>query len=538
MSTITHYTYTDTFGYETRGSRSELPSQFTVSLRGSTEILPSYIYRLPVEILARIFEIGTHESDDPNDPVDFPVQVAAVSRYFRAVACGTSRLWTTLNFHSPRPSWFDENAGDDYEYTYTRDRIWLERSGVYPLDLVMCFRDMTWSFNEEKHYFRREHMERILFLVAPHARRIRRFTLICDTFAPLHAALLFLAAYGSVMENLETLELYRCNEFSAELPVFHPIALAGPIPLLGGSVAPKLMTVVLSGVHVDWNRSKAPLSNLKTLELAYHSDDVRPSLFDFADILESSPDLLTLSVIDSGPSLAEIRDGDCSLLLDGVHRIRLRLLETFKMGYNQPISALTLLHLTDAPFITDLTIKDTSRPSDDETDGGSLVLMSLASTHAKPFPRLTSLSLDTVKTTPQAFAELLRSCDGIQSLKLDHVSNEVLPILAQPYSSPENRPPCPALRQLTLCAMPGLGAGIIARARDAAGMALDSLSISFRDVINDAELELAKNHVKVVTVVSQPLDEDEDYVMDWGENEDPYAPGGIFNDPEFDAMFS
>lgn len=361
------------------------------------------------------------------------------------------------------------------------------------------------------------------------------------------------------MKRLETLELYRCNGFPAEHPIFYPWELADPITLLGGSLAPRLTNIILSGVHIDWTRSMAPLSNLNTLELAYHSPDVRPSLSEFTEILSASSNLTSLTVIASvsSPPSEDPQNRDCLALRDGsVPRVPLPLLNTLEIGYQRPADAFTLFHFIDAPHVTNLSLQDTSRPSQCETTGGSSILRSIANPSSRLFPRLEVFSLDTVQTTAEAFAVFLDSYPGIHTLKLEHISRDILSVLASPSLSSTSKPPCPALKELSLRLMPGTGIGTVAKARAVAGMRLEALSIYFGDEISEQELALAQCHSNEVKIFGKSAEDSEDGSMDW-EEEDPYAPGGLspihvsvillliyhhfegtFNDPEFDAMFN
>lgn len=496
-----------------------------MNLRGATSSTP-HIYRLPTEMLSRIFELGTHDSDDPNDSIDFPTQVAAVSRRFREIATSTPGLWTTINFFSRRPSWYP-HGDEEYDYTYARDSLWLERSRACPLDLVMCYRDPSWTFNEEKHYFRREHMDVILSKLLPHVGRIRRFTLICDTFAPLHATLQFLEKEGSRMVALETLELYRCNEYAAEYPRFSPMALADPIPLLGGYSPPKLTRVILAGVHVDWTNSKDAFSDLKYLELTYHSKDVRPSLTDFTDILERSPNLEELTIIGSGPVSAPVTfpptivaspENECVLLRD-VTPLSLSRVRTIKIGYYEPQDALLLLQLVDAPGTTDLVIKDIYGPSENSVAAGNSILYTLAHPEAKLFPSLTSLSLEGMRAIQEAITACFLNFKEIQTLSLDSVSQEFLPVLSELH--PDGKLLCPELKRLSLRLLPNEGVGHLAEVRAKAGIPLESLMVYYRDSIRDEDIQLARRHSDVGLFGQAEEDE-----INLGDPEDPYALGG------------
>ncbi|OSX59851.1 hypothetical protein POSPLADRAFT_1035374 [Postia placenta MAD-698-R-SB12] len=82
-----------------------------------------------------------------------------------------------------------------------------------------------------------------------------------------------------------------------------------------GGDAPKLTHVNLSGVHIDWSRSRF-LSGLTTLELSKHRPDTLPTFQEMARMLRESPNLHSLTLMESGPAGgtdewdAELADSD------------------------------------------------------------------------------------------------------------------------------------------------------------------------------------------------------------------------------------
>lgn len=463
------------------------------------------IFRLPVETFSRIFEFGTYRFGDEDvdnvmsnldfDLLNFPIRVAAVSKRFRAIAHSTPSLWTTLYFNFPRPASYDpKNPAqlDNYlhDHDYSRDRLWLTRSRACALDVILCYRDPTWNFTEERHYFRREHMERILSLLEPHAWRIRRFTLICDTFAPIHASLEFFSRKGDTMRKLNILELYRCNEYVAEYPRFYPPRYAKPVALPLNHVP--LRRIILAGVHIDWDhycKSEA-LRHLDTLDISYHSQDTRPSLDAFIQTLRASPDLRMLSVIGSGPLVLQsnpnigINDsqptGEGVIISDDLYCVlpksplpfSFRHLSILKLGFYQINDAILILSLVfnmsfsvTHPPLTDLTLKDLSQPSETNPIPGSTLLTFLTTLcdrrhildHAvweselahsikrsnaplrevSPpfFTTLRHLTLEYIKATEKAFTGLLNISPALETLTLDGVSSCILLALC-PLSIP------------------------------------------------------------------------------------------------------
>lgn len=456
----------------------------------------SPIFRLPVETLSRIFEFGTYRFGDDNiddamsnldsNLLNFPIRVAAVSRRFRTIAHSTPSLWTTLNFYFPRPPRYGSKSDaqpDEFVHDYARDRLCLTRSRACALDVILCYRDPLWTFTEERHYFRREHMEHILSLLEPHAWRIRRFTLICDTFAPIHASLEFFSRKGDIMRKLSILELYRCNEYVAEYPRFYPLRYAKPLALPLDR-AP-LKRIILAGVHVDWNhhcKSEA-LRYLETLDISYLSQDTRPSLEAFIDTLRASPYLRTLSVIGSGPLVLrpntnniatyESQSGfegnilagrlEC-ILPQNLPPLSFHHLSVLKLGFYHINDAILVLSLVfnwtssgDHPPITDLTLKDLSQPSETNFKPGSTLLTFLTGLCDSSIPDRTAqkeeagsikesntpergigapftatlrhLTLECIMATEKAFTGLLNISPTLETLTLDGVSSSILSAL-------------------------------------------------------------------------------------------------------------
>ncbi|GJJ13042.1 hypothetical protein Clacol_007291 [Clathrus columnatus] len=577
------------------------------------------IYRLPVEILSRIFEFGTCRVDDGSldeyfdmNLVNFPIRIAAVSKKFRTIAHSTPSLWTTLHFYSPRPSWYDPKSDAQpggCVYDYTRDRLWLTRSRACPLDLMLYYRDVKWTFTEERHYFRPEHMEYILSLLEPHAWRIRRFTLVCDTFAPIHASLEFFSRKGETMSKLNILELYRCNEYVAEYPRFYPSHYAKPL-VLPLDKSP-LKRMILGGVHIDWDcwcKSEA-LRHLDTLDISYHSPDARPSLDAFVETLRASPNLKTLSVIGSGPvglrqnttiGIHESQPQIEAVVIASDHMkfkcflpknlpsLPFRHLSVLKLGFYHINDAILIISLVFSPAlgghppITDLTLKDLSRPSEVDTAHGSNLLIFLASlcdfdipepdyparnTEDTPsvkgshyskreigFPFTTTLrhlTLESIKATEKAFTGFLNISPCLETLSLDGVSSCILLALCPPHIPSNNSDsetsspsiPCPNLKTVSLRFLDFPTERItsytaLARSRAVAGSPLERLSIYHWDItygLRQTDAETAKEHV-TSSIIEVFGSEDEFYEEE--EEEDPFAPGGTFNDPEFDALFS
>ncbi|KAJ3526673.1 hypothetical protein NM688_g8232 [Phlebia brevispora] len=91
-------------------------------VRVPTPPLDPQAFKLPCELLVAVFEEGARDTY-MKEGVPFVIIVSHVCRYWRAIACSTSSLWTFVPVH----------AGKD-EMT----RLFLERSGEYPLSIYLC----------------------------------------------------------------------------------------------------------------------------------------------------------------------------------------------------------------------------------------------------------------------------------------------------------------------------------------------------------------------------------------------------------------
>ena len=122
----------------------------------------SPINGLPAELLSYIFLLGairtpeeTSSSRYASAEVDqlspcktytyaFPCVVASVSRHWRGVAISTSQLWNKIPVTDEDTD--DPNNLDDTSFPLAR--LFLSRSGVAPLDIMVDARDPEWDFSE------------------------------------------------------------------------------------------------------------------------------------------------------------------------------------------------------------------------------------------------------------------------------------------------------------------------------------------------------------------------------------------------------
>jgi len=117
----------------------------------------SYSHSLPVELLAHIFMLATHGDEETSfspysvsrpvfdtTSVRIPVIVSCVNRFWRHVALNTPALWTSLCL-TPEMILEDDDGENYLDRTFLD--LFLVRSRMYPLDVLIDARDPSWNFN-------------------------------------------------------------------------------------------------------------------------------------------------------------------------------------------------------------------------------------------------------------------------------------------------------------------------------------------------------------------------------------------------------
>lgn len=253
------------------------------------------VHTLPVELLSRIFRIGSLPdfSDSPfllkpdqsfySAPNSNPqVVISHVCKRWRQIALRTPTLWTSL--HIRRASDLD------------RAKVYLSRcsTSAFPLDVLVD------TVAVADHYpgitLCRDELEDIFDIILPHLYRWRSFFLKLRDSECKNKARTRLCASGPA-PVLETLQLYHFEEWTSQdlyLSTVQP-----PMMLFDG-IIPNLKNVSLIGVNLTWSRTPY-LRGLRNLELALHAESVRPSYAQWEALLRNSPDLEKLSLHYSGP---------------------------------------------------------------------------------------------------------------------------------------------------------------------------------------------------------------------------------------------
>jgi len=390
--------------------------------------------------------------------------------------------------------------------------LFLVRSQMYPLDVLIDARDPAWDLNGTEpecvlmhnksvvdHLFLISrtpfetgmdvywppfspcYMFEVVSTILPHIHRWRSLEILTDVWAPMFVALTqinpFLMSLGA--PRLQYLALSRCNEFASFSPYFYPETMKEKslftpdeytVPVQScNTLLPNLRHLRLQGVHVHWSMLDMILKrqnnvSLVSLELDYHSRDVRPSLKEFCQLLSSNSQLEILKIRGSGPIVSN-PDDDVTLVHHDRRCVRLPYLKNLALGYHDIVECQAIFELLDAPSTWRLHLEDESYRAGPEELDISPILSFLATgefsdvkqkTHSArvAFPGLTSLSLSSVKTAERSFGTFLNSVKNLRDLTLNSMDLDktLCSLLPSDSNTRDNSIlcPCPHLDKVTL----------------------------------------------------------------------------------------
>ncbi|KAG1731759.1 hypothetical protein EDB19DRAFT_2007001 [Suillus lakei] len=436
----------------------------------------------------------------------------------------------------------------------------------------------------------------ILDLLFPQMYRWRSLTILSDTWAPLRVALERLSVptltKGPGAPRLETLMLMQCNEFLGHLDTFSPrtqqmfdgipfTALMGAphhdLPAQSHPL-PKLRNISLVGVHLNWTHFShhtlgaalnQPLSRvsscIQSLELSHHCREVRPTFDEFTGILKACPLLRKLVIMVSGPRFDEgIQCSDFP--------VSLPLLEDIHLGYTDVEDAVMLLSHIHAPNLAMLYIEDANHiASPDDEDSGPLltylatglldfcdVSTELGSNHGPysyysatskdpvartikpPFPQLERLSFNSLIACMIPFSLLMTAIPKLRHLSLCRTPNALAALLPiqMPFADACTRNiPCRGLESIEIfCAEEQTKhvLDFVLREREQSGAPrVRNIDIHLEVCSADVSEEIGEYQVVEDDAIGNQTRYGE-WMTDEG---DPFAPGGIFNDPDFDDAY-
>ncbi|KAJ7621471.1 hypothetical protein FB45DRAFT_929304 [Roridomyces roridus] len=519
----------------------------------------SPIASLPVELLAYIFVLGTHEPVPPDvhddecqpfnaESVKTPLVYASVSRLWRNVALNTPALYTSLCI---TPNLVRDVGVLDVSPIST----YLQLSCNYLVDILIDARDHDWDFEDESCYkplFSTENMSAALGVLLPHIGRWRSLSILTDVYSPMHAALrpleACLAANGA--PHLESLRLMRCDSYAAHAsfsPVSNPHhVFLSSIRGHGGAslLLPNLRYLSLRGVPAAWEPLASVLPDcLQSLELAYHPVPTQPTISELQGLLASTPRLSRLVVNGSGPVLF---DPISASPASSSHDLWLPELRDLTLGYVSAPTGLAFLQLLSAaaPNVRALHIEDASDPASLTPVDASPLLAALTPSNleSKPFPHLAALEL---KRTHLAGSPLQHPPEVPHLELVGMDSNALAAVRCTDTLCVKGGKILSSPAQL-LCAV------LIGKGQDAEQhrplRVLEMHGSTFATpgavpvedfVAGGTRVRVFRDDADEEDGMDEDGDEDEDTLMGSDrEEEEAFKPGGVFNDPVFDARYA
>ncbi|KAG1834235.1 hypothetical protein EV424DRAFT_1532475 [Suillus variegatus] len=454
------------------------------------------------------------DSDATFEPMpSFEVLISHVCHHWRVVALNTPSLWTEIDV-SPLDS-----------PPFERVQTFLERSKSLPIDIrIDCEppdddeeEDSSGSEDSElgqsPHSMTFSDLDNLMSLLVPH---ISRWGSVEVAVACYKHMFIFLSAVSDPSiagaPQLEALQLYH-HEDAESLTAFAQPDLVQHFKLFGG-VAPRLKSVALWGVHVDWCQEWLSCgSNLLDLELAYHTDDVRPSWTQFAAILCGAPKLETLSLCSSG-----------SYGNDYTGVIELHSLTQLVLAFHSPVYVSGLLRRLAFPALKSLTL---DLDDGDFTDfafqlaGPMMSAVPVASKDGEKkrslLSRLDSIKLSGLSCSDRSVELMYAELGNLKTLNL------VMNYFIHPCSVPGQRDVChvclPSLTTLSTADVPGDQIRELVQKRKEAGVPLKAVYMEENDEITPHDLQWLKDNVEEFDFFEASDDEFESIVDIEEENE-------------------
>jgi hypothetical protein len=340
---------------------------------------------------------------------------------------------------------------------------------------------------------------------------------------------------------------------------------------------PKLRNLTLVGVHLNWTHFSRytlgaalvqPLSRvsgcIQSLELSQHCREVRPTIDEFMGILNACPLLRKLVIRVSGPRFdVGVQRSD--------HPVSLPLLEDIHLGYTNVEDAVMLLNHIHAPNLAILSLEDSNHIASPDEDSGPLLTYlatgfldlcdistergsnhgpfsyhsvtsqdSVAMTVKTPFPHLERLSLNSVIACMFPFSLLMAAIPKLRHLSLCRTPNALAALLPiqNHFADTCNRTiPCRALESIEIFSAEEQTKHVldfVLREREQSGAPrVCNIDIHLEVCSADAGEEIGGYQVIEDDMVGNQTTYGE-WVPD---EQDPFAPGGVFNDPDFDEAY-
>ncbi|KAH8825297.1 hypothetical protein DL96DRAFT_1612707 [Flagelloscypha sp. PMI_526] len=461
----------------------------------------------------------------------FPVLVSHVCRQWREVAIETPTLWTNISFGAEVP--------------LDAIKVYLQRSKGHPIhvaidaqrtdepDIDEVATDEYMEMNRSLELRTREDLNELypdsgeiylsslslkevsdfLDIVLAHVERWKSFEAFVTFYSYMFLILERLSkARGAPLLESFQLYSYAYPEDDEHFEHFQPAELRTAFTMFGRAPLPCLQTTALWGVHLDWENSDSLLHGLKELELAYHCLDVLPSYAVFKRMMESSPALETLTLMNSGPGEPD----------------------DWPTGESDLISApsirnLVLCHLSASylsTFFDHMSLPGVRHIAFDlaNEDYSSFVrhLALAAPGRSQSFlSQLESIKLSHLPADDASSKKMLEQLVHLQHLNINCDEGEDSPVFLQLMDPQTTNPSsettspklyCPQLRHLTVAgvASPQLKAFVTARME--AGLPLKKVSMSEFDDLEETDEQWLKSNLDELDffVPSEYEEDDED----------------------------
>lgn len=295
--------------------------------------------------------------EDERDIVPFQVLVSHVCRRWRMVVLDAPNFWTTLKFYR--------------KLELDKAKAYILRSRGIPLTIRFdcdCDAEDLEGKKQERsahigygdsdgdgsegreHFLSQEDLTHILDLLEPEVHRWGTLIFRVTSYNYVQLLLTRLHKFPAA-PLLQSFQVY-INEDCDDYEVFPGEDKTSYLPFQGQT--PNLKEAIFWGVHIDWDGATQNfLRGLQVFELSYLTKDVRPSYTTFAQIINNSPDLRTLTLSLAGPVLP---DGVAFDSEEGWGRELLAIpsLKEFALQFHDPKYASALVQHLDLPNVSHL----------------------------------------------------------------------------------------------------------------------------------------------------------------------------------------
>ncbi|KAG9073704.1 hypothetical protein FS749_014756 [Ceratobasidium sp. UAMH 11750] len=226
----------------------------------------SPILRLPIEILARIFEFGVNGNEMGSAGLKFE-SIPEIGGLFFDVVCRVCKMWKEVAESTPS-LWSTITIDSHNSLRHAQMRI--ARSRSVPLDIQITLPD---RIGFARNSLVTGQIAKAFDLLKPHAFRWRTLRIQVPDHA--HAQIVFGCCTKSFVPILET--------FTVQVGQTRVMGIE-ELPWVFDE-APALKQLSLSSAHIGWN--PLPFKNLSSLYLSDYWNDFAPSAQQLLDILGS-----------------------------------------------------------------------------------------------------------------------------------------------------------------------------------------------------------------------------------------------------------